>query len=102
MRCIFGHVRALSRDLLYSNHSLSNFSGVAFLFLHSLGRIQPEPSRATPLCRPLLRELLHRCHVIQPAEGGPTPDLRPRRELGTLRAIRAGNGDAAGLRDARA
>ena len=40
MRCIFGHVRALSRDLLYSNHSLSNFSGVAFLFLHSLGHVQ--------------------------------------------------------------
>ena len=41
MRCIFGHVRALSRDLLYSNHSLSNFSEVVFLFLHSLGRKQP-------------------------------------------------------------
>jgi hypothetical protein len=41
MRCIFGHVRALSRDLLYSNHSLSNFSGVAFLFLHSLGQKRP-------------------------------------------------------------
>lgn len=41
MRCIFGHVRALSRDLLYSTHSLSNFSGVAFLFLHSLGREPP-------------------------------------------------------------
>ena len=32
MRCIFGHVRALSRDLLYSNHSLSNFSRVLFCF----------------------------------------------------------------------
>jgi hypothetical protein len=62
MRCIFGHVRALSRDLLYSNHSLSNFSGVAFLFLHSLGR--SETFAAAPLRRRLLRELLYRCHAI--------------------------------------
>ncbi len=44
MRCIFGPVRALSRDLHYSNHSLSNYSGVAFLFLHNLGHYRPDGS----------------------------------------------------------
>jgi len=54
MQCIFEYVRALSRDLIYSNHSLSNFSEVSFLFLHSLGRSRPEAaleSRCTPKVR---------------------------------------------------